>query len=108
MGDKMKICFSFSKNYALFLCVFILICFFVFSVASSGRSDVVLENEMVRENYLIRKGFAVDEPFSVKEIVKNGEAYTEYTYITEDKTIIRLEFDKEKLVGESYGRYKTG
>ena len=104
----MKVFVSFSKGYALGLCFFALASFFVLAVAGNAESTVVLENELSRESYLKNKGYSVDEPFSVKEIVINGKKLKEYTYIIKDETVIRLNFDGEKLVGERYDRYKTG
>lgn len=78
------------------------------AIAGNGKTNTIIENELSREYYLKSKGYIVSEPFTVKNIVINGENFTEYTYITKDKTIIRLNFDGDKLVGEQYDRYKTG
>ena len=104
----MKVYVSLSFGYALALCFFALISFSVLAIAGNAKSYTIIENEISRENYLKGKGYSVSEPFTVKEIVVNGENFTEYTYITKDKTIIRLNFDEDKLVGEKYDRYKTG
>ena len=104
----MKVYVSFSRGYALALCCFALISFSVLAIASNGKSYTKIENEISRENYLRTKGYSVSEPFTVKNIVLNGENFTEYTYITNDKNIIRLTFDGNNLVGEHYDRYKTG
>ena len=103
----MKVYFSFTKGYALGLCFFALVAFSTFAIVSNGNICLKLGNELSRENYLKSKGYSVSESFSVKNIVIDGESFTEYTYITEDRKIIRLNFDGEKLVGEQYDRYKT-
>ena len=104
----MKVYFSLSYGYALVLCFFAVISFSVMAIAGNGKTNIVIENELSREYYLKSKGYSVSEPFTVKNIVINGENLTEYTYITKDKIIIRLDFDGYKLVGEQYDRYKTG
>ncbi len=104
----MKVYVSFSYGYALALCFFSLISFSVLAVVSNAEIYTKIESEIDRENYLSAKGYSVSEPFSVKDIVVNGENFTEYTYITTDKNIIRMTFDGNNLVGERYDRYKTG
>lgn len=108
MGDYMKLYVSFSRGYAFGLCLFALVSFAVLAVAGNGKTYKVFENELSREYYIKSKGYSVTEPFTVKNIVVDGEGFTEYTYIAKDKTIIRLCFDGVKLVGEKYDRYKTG
>lgn len=103
----MKVYLSFSKGYALGLSFFALLSFCVLAVAGNAKVDTIIENELSRQYYLKSKGYVVNEPSTVKNIVINGEYFTEYTYVSDDKTIIRLNFDEDKLVGETYDRYKT-
>lgn len=114
----MKVVFSFSKSYALSILLFLLITFFIMSVAGNYKTYTVLENEYQREAYVENYGFLVDEPVTVKEITDfsycpkfsdfYGKTITEYTYNSNDKYFIRLFMFDNILAGADYIDLNSG
>lgn len=129
----MKIYFTFSRGYAIALCVFLLVAFSILSIASDGRPSITLENEAQRAAFLNQDGFEVGDPENVKTVtvpVKfdgdyktfsdilssggydlenyKGKSLTEYTYSTDDGLIIHIITDDEKLVGAHCVNLESG
>ncbi|MEE0946318.1 MAG: DUF4830 domain-containing protein [Acutalibacteraceae bacterium] len=64
----MKVYFSVSKNYALMLCIVMLFCFVLLSLASAQRGGVGLKTEEKRTSYLNSMGYGDYEYMESKEV----------------------------------------
>lgn len=110
IGDVMKVVFSFSKNYALILCVLFLVCFGILSLAGQN-TKLKLYNEKERCDYIASKGYNNIELISYKEISVSaeqksllkysGKTADFYTYLA-DKDIVHLYFYKNELINEDF------
>lgn len=129
----MKIYFTFSKSYALALCVFLLVAFSFLCTVSENKPQIKLESEAKRVLFLSGCGFKAGDPITVKTVTVpadfdeaykclddalrlggydigayKGKQLTEYTYLAENDFIIHIIEDNEKLVGAVCVNFENG
>ncbi len=129
----MKIYFTFSRGYALALCLFLLVAFSFLSIASESAPKTALDNEGQRALFLEQYGLNVGDPLSIKTVTVplefdeeykkfnaalisggydinsyKGSNLTEYTYNTGESIVVHLLLDEGILVGADCVNLESG